>query len=146
MSIDVVAPAPVASALTMSLSHQDAPRVTRVCAPQRWTRSSVSTAHPSQKRTSCTVAPRMLSTSAPVKPPRAIGTARLDAGRDALVHEADARPAMSPAPTADALRPATVTPPDAPGTVGRSVRIDRGREPERDPISVAQVSAVAVAT
>ncbi len=53
---------------------------------------------------------------------------------------------MSAAPTADAARPATVTPPDAPGAVGRNVRIDRGRARERDPISVAQVSAVAVAT
>ena len=53
---------------------------------------------------------------------------------------------MSAAPTADAARPATVTPPDAPGTVGRNVRIDLGRVRERDPISVAQVSAVAVAT
>ena len=53
---------------------------------------------------------------------------------------------MSAAPTADAVSPSTVTPPDAPGTVGRNVRIDRGRARERDPISVAQVSAVAVAT
>jgi hypothetical protein len=34
-----------------------------------------------------------------------------------------------------------VTPPDAPGAVGRRVRIDRGCVCERDPISVAQVSA-----
>ena len=52
---------------------------------------------------------------------------------------------MSAAATADAARPATVTPPDAPGAVGWSVRIDRGWAPERDPISVAQVSAAAVA-
>src|SRR5215204_3467331 len=53
---------------------------------------------------------------------------------------------MSAAPTADAMRPATVTPPDAPGAVGRIVRIDRGCVCERDPISVAHVSAVAVDT
>ena len=53
---------------------------------------------------------------------------------------------MSAAATADAARPATVTPPDAPGSVGCNVRIDRGWVPERDPISVAQVSAAAVAT
>ena len=41
--IAVVAPAAVAIALTVSLSHHRAPRITRVCAPQRWSRSSVST-------------------------------------------------------------------------------------------------------
>src|SRR5215216_2334924 len=92
------------------------------------------------------VAPSTLSTSAPVKPPRAIGIVAIDARREVAANGADAIPAMSAAPIADAVRPATVTPPDAPGAIDRNVTIDRGRVRERDPISVAQVSAIAVAT
>ena len=54
--------------------------------------------------------------------------------------------AIEAAPAAEAKRPAQLTPPDVPTGTGLPVTIERGRRLARDPISVAQVSAVAVAS
>jgi hypothetical protein len=133
-------------ALTASLSHQAAPRMRRVAAPQPCNGSSVSVAQTAQKRTSCIVAPSRLSIADPATPPINVAATRLVFSRGRPDRPAETTPAIVAAPNADAARPAAVTPPDAPGTTARQDAIERGVCPERDPISVAHVSAVAAAT
>ncbi len=53
--------------------------------------------------------------------------------------------AMKAAPAAEAARPAGVTAPEEPAGRGTQVTIERGCWREREPISVAQVSAAAAA-
>ena len=58
----------------------------------------------------------------------------------------DVMAAMTAAPATEAARPAGVTAPDDPAGRGAPVTIERGCWREREPISVAQVSAAAAAT
>lgn len=73
--------------------------------------------------------------------------ARARAGREGAGRPATRQAAidMVTAPANEASRPRGVTAPDVPGGTGRKVVMCTGQKVLRDPISVAQVSAVAAA-
>src|SRR5579875_369505 len=143
--IAVHAPARVAKKFTISLLHQGRPRRRRVCVLQEGITRSVSHRQIGQKYIAWTVAPSRLSHRLPACP-----LSREIAGRSArdLCKPCVAqrtRPNVH-APSAEATRPGRVMPPEVPGATVRPLVIRRGSAWLSTPSSVAQVSAVAVAS
>ena len=136
-----IAPAAVAAMFTPSLSSHDHPATCRVCAPHEWIRRSVSRAHESHQYRACAVAPSTESTTLPVMAPTHAAAATAIGHPTASATAAENTPA-----SAVAASPRTVTPPEVPGATTSMVQADRGDVPDREPISVAQVSAAEAAS
>src|SRR5947208_2571919 len=144
-SAAAAAPTSVVARFTPSLSSHRQPLTSRIGSWHTVSPRSDRASHLGHAYIPCTVAPRTESATMPNTPaavPVANPAAMLTVPRGAT---SCASPAMSAAPTTPPADPSTVIPPEVPRDTSAPVVISRGGTREKDPISVAQVSAVAAA-
>src|SRR5579864_2735667 len=124
---------------------RSAPPTWRVTAPQRCVGPSHGSSHASHCQTPCTVAPSTESSAAPANPTAVHSAIHCHAAGPERGAKAETTAPISAPPAAEAAKPKSVTPPDAPGRTLRQVAIERGALGDSAPSSVAHVSAVATA-
>src|SRR5579885_1182486 len=139
------APQRVARKLTPSLLSQGRPRMSVVGVPQLWTRRSVCCPQRGQEYVAWMVAPSRLSQRQPPSPLSRASKGRERCLRRSHWNNQKTRPRANAPPVAAAV-PTGVMPPEVPGATRLPVVMRRGGRGLRTPSSVAQVSALAVAS
>src|SRR5439155_8646189 len=141
-SAATAAPTSVVVRFTPSLSSHRLPLISRSGAWHTVSRRSERAPHPGHSYSPCKVAPSSESAAIPAKP---APTKTADPGATPRGPTAKASAAIATAPATPPAVPSAVIPPDAPRVTRSHVVTSRGATGEHEPISVAQVSAVAAA-